>query len=278
MITLTRIELFKLFKSGRTYLTFAIAAGLMLVIDLGIYSDGKALFDYLLQAVNDYFYLEGNLVNGYLISYLALNTLWVHLPVLIIIVTAHIFAGEFEFGTIRLLLTQTPGRMKCFTAKFLAMLIYILCFMLVVAFTALVPSVLIFGTGDVVVFIDGIQFIQENFFLIRFFQTLIFASLAMMAFSSLTMVFAIWFRNTLTAILISLGILILLTLLQKFVFGMFSSWQPFLFSYHMSNWQLFFVNEIPYDSIWVSVVYLTVMIAICFTIGVLKFKRMNITE
>lgn len=278
MIALTRIELFKLFKSGRTYLTFGIAIVLMLVIDLGLYSDGEELFNYLLQAINDYFYLEGNLVNGYLISYLALNTLWVHLPVLIVIVTSHIFAGEFEYGTIRLLLTQSPSRTKCLIAKFLAMVIYVICFMLIVALAALIPSISIFGTGDVVVFIDGVQFILESSFLNRFFQTLVFATLAMVAFSSLAMIFAIWFRNTLTAILVSLGILILLTLLQTFVFGIFSSWQPFLFSYHMSKWQLFFVSDIPYDSILNSVVYLILMIGICFTVCLIKFKRMNITE
>lgn len=278
MIALTRIELFKLFKSGRTYLTFGIAIVLMLVIDLGLYSDGEELFNYLLQAINDYFYLEGNLVNGYLISYLALNTLWVHLPVLIVIVTSHIFAGEFEYGTIRLLLTQSPSRTKCLIAKFLAMVIYVICFMLIVALAALIPSISIFGTGDVVVFIDGVQFILESSFLNRFFQTLVFATLAMVAFSSLAMIFAIWFRNTLTAILVSLGILILLTLLQTFVFGIFSSWQPFLFSYHMSKWQLFFVSDIPYDSILNSVIYLILMIGICFTVCLIKFKRMNITE
>jgi len=278
MINLVRIELFKLFTSGRTYLTFGIAVVLMLVIDLGLYSDGEELFDYVLKAVNDYFYLEGNLINGYLISYLALNTLWVHLPVLIVIVTAHIFAGEFEYGTIRLLLTQTPGRVHCLTAKFVAMVIYIICFMLVVALAALVPSVMIFGTGDVVVFMDGIQFLPESSFMTRFYQSLVFAILSMTAFSSLAMLLALWFRNTLTAILISLGILILLTLLQTFVFGFFSAWQPFLLSYHMSNWQLFFVNEIPYDTLLISVVYLLVIIVICFVLSMVKFKRMNITE
>lgn len=278
MINLIRIELFKLFTSSRTYLTFGIAIVLMLVINLGLYSDGEELFDYLLETINEYFYLEGNLVNGYLISYLALNTLWVHLPVLIVIVSAHIFAGEFEYGTIRLLLTQTPGRTQCLIAKFMAMIVYTVCFMLVVALSAILPSVLIFGTGDVVVFMDGVQFIQEPSFMARFFQTMLFATLAMVAFSSLAMTLALWFRNTLSAILVSLGLLIVLTLLQTFVFGIFSSWQPFLFSYHMSNWQLFFISEIPYDSIYISVVYLVLMVIICFVVSLLKFKRMNITE
>ncbi len=250
----------------------------MLVINLGLYSDGEELFGFLLQPINEYFYLEGNIVNGYLIAYLALNTLWIHIPVLIIIVTAHIFSGEFELGTIRLLLTQPISRNELLMAKIMTMVIYIFCFMIVVALSSIVPSVILFGTGDVVVFIDGIQFIQEATFLSRFFYTILFSSLAMIAFSSMTMFFAISFKNTLTAILLSLGILILFTLLQTFVIGIFSSWQPFLFTYHIAKWQLFFVNEIPVKSIFNSVYFLLGMSLVFIVFSMYKFKRMNISE
>lgn len=278
MISLIQIELYKLFSSTRTYITFAIATLLMLVINLGLYSDGEELFDFLLQTINEYFYIEGNVVNGYLIAYLALNTLWVHIPVLIIIVTAHIFSGEFELGTIRMLLTQPISRSNLLISKIISMIIYNFCFMLVIAISAIVPSVLLFGTGDVVVFIDGIQFIQEATFLNRFFNSVMFAVLAMIAFSSMTMYFALVFKNTLTAILLALGILILFTLLQTFVIGIFSSWQPYLFTYHIAKWQLFFINEIPLDDIFNSVYYLTGMTLFFIIISLVKFNRMNISE
>ncbi len=278
MIRLIQIELYKLFSSIRIYLTFGIAVLIMLIIDLGLYSDGEELFGFLMQSINDYFYIEGNLINGYLIAYLALNTLWVHIPVLIIIVTTHIFSGEFENGTIRLLLTQPISRSHLLIAKIISMIIYTLSFMIVIAISALIPSVLLFGTGDVVVFIDGIQFIQEATFLSRFFYTIIFATVAMIAFSSMSMFFAIWFKNTLTAILLSLGILILLTLLQTFVFGIFSSWQPFLFTYHISKWQLFFVHEIPVESILNSFYFLLLMSFVFISLTLYKFNKMNISE
>ena len=278
MIQLIYIELYKLFSSLRTYLTFAITIVLMLIINLGLYSDGEELFEYLLQVINEYFYIEGNVINGYLISYLALNTLWVHIPILIIIVTAHIFSSEFEMGTIRLMLIQPISRGKLLLAKIFSMVVYTILFMLIVGISAIVPSVLIFGAGDVVVFIDGIQFIQEPTYLSRFYYTLMFATLAMVAFSSMTMFFAIWFKNTLTAVLISIGILIVLTLLQTFVFGIFSSWQPYLFTYHIAKWQLFFVNEIPFDSILNSVYFLIGMSFVFSVFSYLKFNKMNISE
>jgi len=278
LINLIQIELYKLFSSNRTYITFAIAILLMMVINLGLYSDGEALFDFFLQTINEYFYIDGNVINGYLIAYLALNTLWVHIPVLIIIVTAHIFSGEFELGTIRLLLTQPISRNNLLIAKIISMIIYNFCFMLIIAVFAVIPSVLLFGTGDIIVFIDGIQFIQEVTFLGRYTYTVLFATLAMVAFSSMTMYFAILFKNTLTAILLALGILILFTLLQTFVFGIFSSWQPFLFTYHIAKWQLFFVSEIPFISILDSVYYLSGMTLVFIILSLVKFNRMNISE
>lgn len=271
------IEVFKLFSSYRTYITFVIAIILMLIINLGFYNDGEELFDFLLQSISGYFFIEGNIINGYLISYLALNTLWVHIPLLIIIVTAYIFSSEFEYGTIRVLLTQPISRTSLLSAKIVSMILFIICFMIVVALFAIVPSVILFDTGDVIVFIDGIQFIQEDNFLIRFFSTIIFAIVGMVAFSSMAMYFALWFKNTLTAILISLGLLIVHTLLQKFVFGIFSTWQPFLFTYHISKWQLLFVNDIPFKSILNSVYFLLGMSIFFMSLSYYKFNKLNIS-
>ena len=278
MIRLIEIEIYKLFSSYRTYIAFAITIVLMLIINLGLYSDGEELFSFLLQPLREYFFIEGAVINGNLIAYLSLNTLWVHIPLLTIIVTTYIFSSEFEYGTIRVLLTQPISRNSLFTAKIVSMIIYIICFMAIVAVFALVPAVLLFGTGDVIVFIDGIQFIQEDGFLTRFFSTIVFSIISMVAFSSLSMYLALWFKNTLTSILISLGILIVLTLLQTFVFGIFSSWQPFLFTYHFSKWQLFFVNEVPLSSILNSVYFLVGMCIFFMGLSYYKFNKLNISE
>ena len=278
MIRLIEIEIFKLFKSKRTYIVFAIAMILMLIINIGLYTDGEEFFAFLLRSINDYFFIEGKVINGYLIAYLALNSLWVHIPILIIIVTTHIFSGEFEYGTIRVLLTQPISRVQLLTAKIISMIIFIICFMLVVSIFALVPSVLLFGKGDVIVFIDGIQFIQESGFLKRFFSTIIFAIIAMVAYSSLAMYLALWFKNTLTAILISLGILIVFTLIQTFVFGIFSSLHPFLFTYHISKWQMFFINDVPLKSIFNSIYFLMGMSLIFMGLSYVKFNKQTISE
>jgi len=278
MKALILIELYKLFKSNRTYLVFAIAILLMVIIDLGLYKDGDELFGYLLQPISENFFIEGNMVNGYLISYLALNTLWVHIPILIIIVTTHIFSSEFELGTIKTLLTQPIERTELMVAKIVAMVCFVIIFMLVVALSALLPALVLFGFGDVIVFIDGIQFIQQATYLGRYMLAIFFSIISMVAFSSMAMFFALYFRNTLSAILISIGILIISTLIQTFIFGFFSDWQPFLFTYHFAKWQLFFVDTIPVKTIVNAVIFLLCMILFFVALSVMRFKKMQITE
>ena len=278
MIRLVHIELYKLFSSARTYMTLAIGVFLMLIINLGLYTDGEKIFDFLLESINEYFLVQGKVVNGYLITYLALNTLWVHIPILIVIVAAHIFSSEFEMGTIRLLLTQPISRRHLFFAKLIAMIVFNTCFMLLVSLAAFIPALLLFGKGDVIVFIDGIQFVQEATFMGRLIYALLFATLAMIAFSCLSMFFGLVFKNTLTSILLSLGLLIMFTLLQKFIFGIFSAWQPFIFTYHFAKWQMFFVNDIPVASILSSVYFLTGMCLVFILLSWVKFEKMNISE
>jgi len=277
MRALIHTELYKVFSSLRTYLSFAIAVVLMLIIDFGLYMEGETILAYLLQPLKDYFLVQGNILNGYLIAYFSLNTLWVHLPVLVIVVTAYMFASEFEFGTIKVLLSQPISRNKLLFSKLVTMLVYNLVFMLLVALFALIPSILIFGTGDVMVLNNGLQFLLESSFMWRYILAVLFATLSMTAFSSLAMFCAICFRDSLTAILVSFGILILHTLFQSFTLEISSAWQNVLFTYHMSNWQLLFVTEVPWDQMLGSVLFLSLMTLIFVGLSVVKFKRLNIT-
>lgn len=278
MRALLRTEIYKVFTSVRTYITFGIAIILMVIINFGLYVEGENILGFILQPLKDYFLVQGNILNGYLIAYFSLNTLWVHIPVLVIIVSAHIFSGEFEMGTIKLLLTQPISRQQLMLSKIVVMWFYNVLFMLVVAIFALVPAVMIFGTGDVMVFNNGLQFLLEASFGWRYGLAVVFAVLGMTAFSSLAMYCAIYFKNTLTAILVSFGILILHTLFQSFTFEVTSVWQNLLVTYHMSNWQQLFVTDVPWNEILISVSFLCIFTLVFCMLSVMKFNRLNITE
>ena len=277
MKALVKTEFFKLFTSLRTYLTFAIAIVLMSIINFGLYIEGESILAFLLQPLKEYFLVQGNILNGYLIAYFSLNTLWVHIPVLIIIVTAYIYSGEFENGTIKLLLSQPISRGRIMWAKFMTMVSYNLLFMVILALFALIPAVMIFGTGDIMVLNNGVQFLLESSFFWRYGLAVLFAMIAMTAFSSFSMYTALYFKDTLTAILVSFGVLILHTLFQSFTFEVTSAWQNLLFSYHMSNWQLLFMTEVPWRQFGLSALFLTAFTAIFTVLSFNRFKRMNIS-
>ena len=278
MIRLVQFEMYKLIRQPRVWLTFAVMTVLMFLINLGMAIDGQKMFELLLKPLSGQFIISGNLVNGHLIAYVALNMLWVHIPVLLVIVTGDLVSGEMEAGTIRLVLCSTWSRMQWLTAKVLAALIYIFSFMLFSGILMFIPAHIVFGSGDLVVFNAGVQVIEDREVLWRFLSALVYGTLGMMTFASISILFSVLLRNSLAAILVSLGILIVSTLLQTFGMGIFESWRHVLFTWHMAQWQVLFFNQVDSTPLFQSAVVLLLHIFISLFIAYFIFNRMKITE
>ena len=59
-----------------------------------------------MQGVTDQFDIHGNILNGYLVAYLILQSLLIHIPLLVALVAGDALAGEANMGTLRLVLTR----------------------------------------------------------------------------------------------------------------------------------------------------------------------------
>ena len=278
MIRLIQFELYKLIRQPRVWLTFAVMAVLIFLINLGIAIDGRKMFELLIKPLSEQFIISGNLVNGNLIAYVALNMLWVHIPVLLVIVTGDLFSGELEAGTIRLMLCSTWTRTQWMLAKITAALIYIFVFMLFCGLVMYIPSHLIFGSGDLVVFNAGVQVIEDSQVLWRFLLSLVYGTVGMMTFAAISILFSVLLRNSLAAILVSLGILIVSTLLQTFGMGIFESWRHMLFTWHMSQWQNLFYNDVQFGPLIRSAFVLLAHLILILGFAFVCFNRMKITE
>lgn len=273
---LLKIELVKLLRRPRTYISFGVMFIIILLINLGIYLEGETLLEFVFKPLSDQFVISGNLVNGYLVSHIILNTLWIHIPVLLSIVTANVVSGEIESGVIRFYLTRPISRWKYVINKLFIAFVFADLFMLFLGLITFIPALLIFGTGDLIVLLEGVQIIPEKELIQRFALAFLYGVLSMSMFVSITVLLSTWLKNTLAAILASLGLLIVSTLLQTFAFGIFESWKPFLFSHHMGQWQLFFILDIPWSEIINSALILLIL-----TIGITgatlwKFEKMQI--
>ena len=142
----------------------------------------------------------------------------------------------------------------------------------------ILPAYLIFGSGDLLIFNAGIQVIEEKVVLGRYILALLFGTLGMMTFASISILFSVLLRNTLAAILASLGILIVSTLLQTFGMGIFESWRHLLFTWHMAQWQNLFFNDVEVLPILRSAGILLAHQVVVLFIAYVRFKHMKITE
>lgn len=152
MWQLIKIELFKIFKKPRTYIAFGAIAAIVALIQLAMYADGEQYLGFLLQSVNESFIIEGKLLNGYFICFIILQTLLIHVPLLISLVAGDMIAGEASMGTLRLLASKPVSRTQVILSKFIATIIYTLTLLGFMAILSLFGSMLIFGVSDLIVF------------------------------------------------------------------------------------------------------------------------------
>lgn len=278
MIRLIRFEIIKLLSRTRTFLSIGLMSVLIGLIFWGLKSQGESALDYVLQALNRDFIVDGNILNGYLVIYIILNTLWIHVPILIVIVTGDLFSSELETGTIRILLTRPIKRYKLVLAKYIASIIFVFVFMLVWAMFSVIPALFLFGKGDLIVVFNGLQILEENILTPRFAAAFGFAFIGMSAFAVFSVAVSIFTRKTLNAILITLGFLVISTLLQTLAPTIFKGWESFLITHHLAKWQMLFYAEPDFWAVLNSVIWLILFSLICILASIYRFNRLKITE
>jgi ABC-2 type transport system permease protein len=248
MWTLINIELFKIFRKPRTFIAFVAIAAIVGLIQMGFYVDGETYIKFGMQSLTDSFDVEGKVLNGYLLAYIVLQTLLIHVPLLIALVAGDMISGEANMGTLRLLITKPISRDKLITAKFLASAIYTLLLLIWMAIWALFGSMLIFGTDDLIILKSDtvIQILASDTFW-RYFAAFGFAALAMVTVSALSFFLSIFAENSIGPIIACMSIVIIFTILNTLNLPIFNVVKPYLFTSHMLGWKGFFVQEKRYN-------------------------------
>jgi ABC-2 type transport system permease protein len=240
MWTLLQIELFKIFKRPRTYIAFVAIAAIVVLIQLALYLDGKTYIGFLLQSI-ERFNVEGKILNGYFVCYFILQTLLIHVPLLIALVGGDMIAGEANMGTLRLLISKPISRTSLLISKFLASTVYTLLLLIWMAILSLVVSLFIFGKGDLMVFQSQviIQIPQSDVFW-RYLAAFGFAAIAMTTVAALSFFLSLFAENSIGPIVAAMSIVIVCTILTTMDLPLFLSMKPYLFTSHMLGWKGFF--------------------------------------
>ena len=149
--------------------------------------------DFALQALKDRFEINGQLLNGYFICYLVLQTLLIHVPLLITLVAGDVLSGEANMGTLRMLLTKPISRTTILLSKFIAAVIYAIILLAWMAFLSLVVSILIFGTDDLLIFkSDGAVLLRESDVMWRFIAAFVFGAIGMTTVTALALLLSVF--------------------------------------------------------------------------------------
>jgi ABC-2 type transport system permease protein len=277
MIRLLRIELYKIFHRPRTYISFGITAAIAFVIQLAMLADGKSFVGFALQGISEQFDIKGNVLNGYLITYLILQTLLIHIPLLVALVAGDALAGEANIGTLRLLLTKPITRPQLVLVKFTASVVYAMLLLLWLAIVALGLSVLLFGTGDMISLkSDAFVMLLKDDVPWRYFAAFAFAGLAMMCVASLALLLSIFADNSIGPIISTMGIIIVLTIFSTLQLPIFDAISPYLFTTHMIGWKGFFDAPVPYSSIGHSAIILLIYTFAFITTSIIVFNKKDI--
>lgn len=249
MWKLLKIELFKIFKRPRTYISFGAVAALVGIIQFGLKVDGDTYIEFMLRDVSVSLDVEGKVLNGYLICYIILQLLLIHVPLLITIISGDLISGEANMGTLRLLLTKPVSRTEVVLAKFGAASIYTFALLIWMAILALLLSLVIFGSGDLLnLKSDYIVQLKSYDIFWRYMAAFGFAAIAMLTVAALGFFLSVFAENSIGPIVATMSIIIVFTILSTLDIPVFNSIKPFLFTTHMIGWKGFFDVKVTADN------------------------------
>lgn len=246
MLALLRIELLKIFRRPRTYISFAAIAAMVGIVQVALKADGISYLEFLMGGMKDSIEIPYEVVlNGYLVCFIILNLLLIHVPLLVALVAGDSIAGEANMGTLRLLLTRPVSRTEFMLTKFAAAVIYTLMLLVWMALLSLFASIVLFGTNDMIITRnDVVEQIQRSDIMWRYICAFAYAAVALTTVAALAFLLSIFADNSIGPIVSTISIVIVFTILSEMQIPIYDNTvKPWLFTSHMLAWKGFFYSK-----------------------------------
>lgn len=243
MRQLLKIEIYKIFKRQRTYIAFAVIGFIILLIQVALKFGGKEYVGLMMSGVNESFEVPTNqILNGYLVCFIILNLLLIHVPILVALIAGDMISGEANMGTLRLLASKPVSRSQFLLIKFTAASLYTLLLLIWVALLSLGLSILLFGTNDLFVAREtDSNIIAGADVLWRYFAAFGFAAIGLITVASLAFMLSAFADNSIGPIVATVCVIIVFTILTQMQIPFYDETiKPYLFTTHMLGWKGFF--------------------------------------
>ena len=275
MIPLLKAELFKLFRESKTW--YAVAAVLLIefIILIAAYFQGATILELLLDNLRQSFYFEGTLLNGNLLLYIILNSLWFNLPLILMIVSSALITEEYKNGTLKTLMLQAVSKRKLMLTKYLTSAIFTLLMLLLLMASTFLLAYGIFGSGDLVVYLGTLNFFPAEEAFKRILMAFASGTLSMLFFTTVSVTLGILLREPAKTWIASAFFLILSSLLLKADFGL-GSMERFFFAKLTNSWQRFFDYELQLQEILIDNIALTIYTFLVALGGMYLFTKQDV--
>lgn len=278
MLSLVYHEAVKMFLKKRTYLGFLIILIIVPLVEIAMKIEGGRFQTAALRSLQQDFFFVGNLFNGWVVAHQLMNTLWVHIPLLISFVAGDQLAGEATAGTYRLILIRPVSRTRIFFSKYFTTLVYTIVFVSFLGLLSVGLAVLLMGTGDLVVFDKGILILPASDVAWRFFAAYILAGWSMVTIASIAFFFSSFVENAIGPIIATMGVLIVFLIVSVMPVEFFGTLKPYLFTTSMDVWRRVFADPVSWAEIGTSCGVLGIYSAGMVIGAWVIFQRKDITS
>jgi ABC-2 type transport system permease protein len=276
MSRLLYFELLKIFKKWRTYIGFIAIGILVPLIEIVLYFTGDAMMEGMTRGLQQDFLLIGNLFNGWFITHLIMNSLWIHIPFLICLVAGDVLAGEATAGTFRILLIRPASRTRILFSKYFATLIYTSSLIVFLAVLSLGLGHILLGNGDLAVFSNGLLVLPSDDLLWRFLISFILAIFSMWVVASLAFFFSSFVENAIGPIVGTMAVIIIFFILGNLPYDFFVQMKPYLFTSYFGVWQLMFEDPVNWNDVSWNILILGGYLLLFFLPSLYIFKKKDI--
>jgi ABC-2 type transport system permease protein len=275
MRLLLSAELLKLVKQSKTY----YALGAILVIELLIlitaYFQGSTILDLLLDNLKQSFYFEGTLLNGNLIMYIVLNSLWFNVPLILMIVTSGIVTDEYKDGTMQTVMLQAVKKWKFITAKYIIAVLFTVLVIGFMMLTTFILSYSIFGSGDLVVYLNTLNFFEAEDAFHRICWAFASGAVSMVFYCVVSLTLAIFIKEAAKTWIAAALFLIITTLLLKVDF-VIPAINNYFFPKLIDTWQQLFYYEPDWMQILINNAILLLYTLAFGAVGTFVFHKKDI--
>lgn len=253
MLTLLRIEFFKLTRAKSFYLSFVALIGFVALMLWGFYSYAERKTGGQATEQFKYTYESKNYFNGLTFSlYSLIFSFSLLIPIFVAMTAGASIAGEARGGTLRMMAMRPISRVSIFLAKFAMIALHVYLLMAFFIALNLLIGLVFIGWGTLELYPGPLNLVDEpgkilrDEALWRFLYASFSGTWALLVVAAIAFFFSVIFESPVMAVVTTMALYLMLYIIGRIEF--FEHLRPYFFTTDMDFWRDVFKPVIPWQS------------------------------